>query len=36
MNETQQVKSNIPTWISVQEACNLLNVKEKTIKKSLL
>ena len=32
MNETQQVKSNIPTWISVQEACNLLNVKEKTIK----
>ena len=32
MNETKQVKSNIPAWISIQEACNLLNVKEKTIK----
>lgn len=32
MNEIKQVKSNIPTWISIQEACNLLNVKEKTIK----
>ena len=32
MNETKQVKSNIPAWISIQEACNLLNVKEKTLK----
>ena len=32
MNEIKQVKSNIPAWISIQEACNLLNVKEKTIK----
>ena len=33
MNETEQEKPNsVPTWISIQEACNLLNLKEKTVK----
>lgn len=32
MDENLKNKSNIPTWISIQEACQLLNLTEKTVK----
>ena len=32
MIDATQEKSNIPAWISIEEACKLLNLKEKTIK----
>lgn len=32
MLKTTQEKLNIPAWISVKEACQLLNLKEKTVK----
>ena len=32
MTKSTQEKSNIPVWISVETACDLLNLKEKTVK----